>query len=117
MSKQFVGQVLNLRRTAGAALAVALIGFGFAAPAGSGSLEHGQKAFRRGDWAEAEKSFLAAVREQPKNAAALKWLGRVYTAQQKFDLAEGPFRLACEIDPREERLLLSGSRRLCTEPV
>ena len=26
----------------------------------------------------------------------------VYTAQQKFEAAEAPFRRACEIDPREE---------------
>src|ERR1039457_2406831 len=36
------------------------------------------------------------------SATALKWLGMVYTAQEKFDRAEAPFRRACEADPREE---------------
>ncbi|MGA3238283.1 MAG: tetratricopeptide repeat protein, partial [Bryobacteraceae bacterium] len=90
-------------KTAAALLApIALIALGLAAPAGSDAMQRGQAAFRRGDWAEAEKSFLAAVREKPGSAAALKWLGMVYTAQNKFDLAESPFRRACEIDPREE---------------
>jgi enediyne biosynthesis protein E4 len=73
-----------------------------AAAAGSDPLQRGQAAFRRGDWAEAEQSFLAAAREKPSSAAAFKWLGMVYAAQQKFDLAQTPFRRACEIDPREE---------------
>src|ERR1700683_356287 len=79
-----------------------MIGLGLAMPGASDALERGQAAFRRGDWAEAEKSFLAAVREKPASAAAFKWLGMVYTAQKKFDLAEAPFRRACDIDPREE---------------
>src|SRR5580692_11160707 len=79
-----------------------LIGLALAEPAFSDALQRGQSAFRRGDWAEAEKSFLAAVREKPGSAAALKWLGMVYTAQKEFDLAEAPFRRACEMDPREE---------------
>src|SRR3984957_6481164 len=89
-------------KTAAALLLLVLLGLGLAAPAFSDDLQRGQAAFRRGDWAEAEKSFLAAVREQPGSATALKWLGMVYTAQKKFDLAEAPFRRACEIDPREE---------------
>jgi tetratricopeptide (TPR) repeat protein len=89
-------------RTVGAVLLAALIGLSLATPAASGALERGQAAFRRGDWAEAERNFLAAVREKPKSATALKWLGMVYTAQEKFDRAEAPFRSACEIDPREE---------------
>ncbi|MGH7248145.1 MAG: tetratricopeptide repeat protein, partial [Pseudomonadota bacterium] len=92
-------------KTSGPVPLVALIGLivlGLAAPAGSDAFERGQEAFRRRDWAQAEKSFLAAVREKPRSAAALKWLGMVYTAQQKFDRAEAPFRSACEIDPREE---------------
>src|ERR1017187_549016 len=85
-------------RTVGAGLLAALIGLSLAPPAASGALERGQAAFRRGDWAEAERNFLAAVREKPKSATALKWLGMVYTAQEKFDRAEAPFRSACEID-------------------
>src|ERR1039457_2249612 len=89
-------------RTVGAVLLAALIGLSLATPAASGALERGQAAFRRGDWAEAERNFLAAVRERPNSATALKWLGMVYTAQEKFERAEAPFRSACEIDPREE---------------
>ena len=82
-----------------AAIAVAVL---MAVAAASDALERGRAAFRRGDWAEAEQSFLAAVREKPNSAVALKWLGMVYAAQEKFDRAEAPFRRACEIDPREE---------------
>lgn len=93
-------------KTAGMVLLAALIGMagimGLAAPAGTDALQRGQEAFRRQDWAEAEKILAAAIHENPKNAAALKWLGMVYAAQQKFEQAEAPFRSACEIDPREE---------------
>jgi tetratricopeptide (TPR) repeat protein len=95
-------RAMGVRKTAAAVLLVALIGFALASPAGSDALNRGQAEFRRGAWAQAEKSFLAAVREKPRSAAALKWLGMVYAAQEKFDLAELPFRRACEIDPREE---------------
>jgi tetratricopeptide (TPR) repeat protein len=70
--------------------------------ADAGHMRRGQEAFRRGDWAQAEKSFAAAVRESPRNAAAMKWLGMVYAAQEKFALAEPHFRRACELNPREE---------------
>ena len=72
------------------------------AAAGTDDLARGQAAFRRNDWAEAEKCFLAAVRAKPRSAAALKWLGMVYAAQEKFEQAEAPFQRACELDPREE---------------
>src|ERR1035437_5252272 len=89
-------------RTSRAFLVAALMGLSLAAPAGPQALQRGQAAFRRGNWVEAEKSFLAPIREQPKSATALKWLGMVYTAQEKFDLAEAPFRSACEMDPDED---------------
>src|SRR5579863_4865913 len=89
-------------KIAGALLVAALAGLNPASPAGASALERGQAAFRQENWAEAEKNFLLAVREQPRSATALKWLGMVYTAQQKFDLSEAPFRNACAIDPREE---------------
>ena len=94
-------RVIGIQPLALAAVA-ALLGLTTAAPTASDALERGQAAFRRGDWAEAEKCFLAAVREKPGNAAALKWLGMVYTAQEKFDLAQAPFRRACQIDPHED---------------
>jgi len=89
-------------QTAAAVLLAAPIGLSLAAPAASDALAQGRAAFRRGDWPAAEKSFLAAVREKPSSAAALKWLGMAYAAQERFDVAEPPFRRACEIDPREE---------------
>jgi enediyne biosynthesis protein E4 len=76
--------------------------FGLAMEAGPDQIQRGQEAFRRGDWPEAEKSFLAAAQEKPRNANAFKWLGMVYAAQEKFALAEPQFRRACEIDPRED---------------
>jgi len=79
-----------------------LICLALAAPAGSDALARGQAAFRRGDFGEAEKWLTTAVREKPASATALKWLGMAYTAEERFELAEEPFRRACEIDPREE---------------
>ena len=70
--------------------------------AGPDEMQRGQEAFRRGDWPQAEKSFLAATQERPRNASAFKWLGMVYAAQEKFALAEPQFRRACELDPRED---------------
>ncbi|HEY2013699.1 MAG TPA: FG-GAP-like repeat-containing protein, partial [Bryobacteraceae bacterium] len=93
---------LGAEKMVGAVLLAAVLALGIAASAAPDSFARGQEAFRRGAWAQAEESFLAAVREKPKSASALKWLGMVYAAQQKFDLAEAQFRRACEIDPREE---------------
>ncbi len=76
--------------------------FSLAIAADGGHMRRGQDAFRRGDWAQAEKSFAAAARESPRDAGAFKWLGMVYAAQEKFALAEPKFRRACELDPRED---------------
>ena len=45
--------------------------------------------------------FLQAVKAAPNSATAHKWLGMTYAAQEKFVLAEQPFRRACNIDPKE----------------
>jgi len=66
------------------------------------ALERGLEAFRRRDFPAAEREFMQAIREQPSNARAHKFLGMVYTAQERFQLAEEPFRKACSIDSREE---------------
>ncbi|HYK88201.1 MAG TPA: FG-GAP-like repeat-containing protein [Acidobacteriota bacterium] len=66
------------------------------------ALERGQEAFRRRDFTTAEKEFLQAIREEPSNARAHKFLGMVYTAEERFQRAEEPFRQACAIDPKEE---------------
>jgi Tfp pilus assembly protein PilF len=69
---------------------------------GETALERGIEAFARRDFITAEREFLQAVRDQSANARAHKFLGMVYTAQERFQLAEVPFRRACTIDPREE---------------
>jgi tetratricopeptide (TPR) repeat protein len=95
----------RLRRLAvwtAATVLLAALGYGFGPHSGQGALQRGEEAFRRQDWGQAENSFLAAVRQDPSSAIALRWLGMAYAAQQQFDLAEPPFRRACEIDPRDE---------------
>src|ERR1017187_2726331 len=89
-------------RTVGAVLLAALIGLSLATPAASGALERGQAAFRRGDWAEAERNFWAAARGKPKIATALKWLGVVYVSEEKPDRANVPSRTAIEAAARGE---------------
>jgi Tfp pilus assembly protein PilF len=69
---------------------------------GNTSLERGIEAFGRRDFVSAERELLQAIREQPSDARAHKFLGMVYSAQEKFQLAEEPFRKACFIDPKEE---------------
>ncbi len=64
--------------------------------------ERGLEAFRRRDFPAAEHEFLLAVRERPADARAHKFLGMVYTAQERFQAAEEPFRKACSLNPQEE---------------
>jgi len=64
-------------------------------------LQQGQSAFRCEGLAEAERLFAEAVRSWPMSAVAHKWLGMTYAAEEKFVLAEAPFRRACEIDRNE----------------
>ena len=65
-----------------------------AAQALSTVLQQGQNAFRVKDWPSAERLFSDAVRAQPTSAPAHKWLGMTYAAQERFALAEAPFRSA-----------------------
>lgn len=65
-------------------------------------LERGLEAFRKRDFPAAEREFQQAIREQPSNARALKFLGMVYTAQERYQRAEEPFTKACSINPKEE---------------
>lgn len=83
-------------------LLVIALAIAFPASGDSGSLRRGQEAFQKQDWPAAEREFTAAIREQPDNALAYKSLGMVYASQEKFQLAEEPFRQACELNPREE---------------
>ncbi|HWB99415.1 MAG TPA: FG-GAP-like repeat-containing protein, partial [Bryobacteraceae bacterium] len=73
-----------------------------AAPAGNSTLEKGLEAFRKRDFAAAERAFGQAVREQPNSALCWKLLGMVYSAQQQYRQAEEPFARACRLNPREE---------------
>src|SRR5689334_13208198 len=84
------------------ALTILAVLIGVTTEAGPDHMQRGQVAFRRGDWAQAEKSFIAATQERLAAASAFKWLGMVYAAQEKFALAEPQFRRACELDPRED---------------
>jgi len=69
---------------------------------GSTALERGIEAFRRRDMATAEQDLLQAIRQQPSDARAHKYLGMVYTAQERFQRAEDPLRKACSLNPNEE---------------
>jgi tetratricopeptide (TPR) repeat protein len=68
----------------------------------SEALRRAYDAFQRHDWSAAEQACRAAIREQPANADALKLLGMVYVAQQKFRLAEDPLKRACELKPNND---------------
>ncbi len=61
----------------------------------------GQQSFRNKDWVAAEREFVEAARKEPRNAAAQRWLGMTYAAQQKYLQAEAPFRRACELRDRD----------------
>lgn len=61
----------------------------------------GRNAFQHKDWARAERIFRDAIRAEPGRAWAYKWLGMTYAAQEKYEIAEQPFRRACEIDQKE----------------
>ncbi|MCC6591269.1 MAG: VCBS repeat-containing protein [Bryobacterales bacterium] len=63
--------------------------------------ERGQAAFQVKDWPAAERWFAEALRALPSDAAVHKWLGMTYAAQEKFVLAEAPFRRACELKPTD----------------
>ena len=74
---------------------------GLAAPANT-PFERGLEAFRKRDFAAAERAFSLAIRERPGSARAYKLLGMTYTAQEKYTQAEEPFQHACKLDRTEE---------------
>ena len=69
---------------------------------GGGPMEEGQRAFRQKDWANAERAFLQAAQAEPNRPLAHRWLGMTYAAQEKYALAEQPFRRACQLSSRDE---------------
>src|SRR5689334_22730094 len=70
--------------------------------AGPSAFERGAEALRRRDFGTAEAALQQAIREQPANATAHKLLGLTYSGQEKYALAEEPFRRACELNRKEE---------------
>jgi len=64
-------------------------------------IRQAENAFRAKDWPTAERLFQQAVHSAPEKASPYKWLGMTYAAQEKYVLAEPPFRRACELDPKE----------------
>ncbi|MDQ6700185.1 MAG: tetratricopeptide repeat protein, partial [Acidobacteriota bacterium] len=66
------------------------------------AFERGMAAFRKRDFPAAESELTKVVREHPSSARAWKLLGMVYSSQDKYELAEGPLRRACQIDAQEE---------------
>ena len=84
-------------------------------PADSGTaLERGKQALGRGDLVVAERAFEEAVRLEPENTHALKFLGQAYSAQEKFREAEPPLRKACTLNPAEENACYYLGRLLYT---
>jgi len=79
---------------------IAILGFLFL-QSPFNSLEQGKQAFRVKNWPAAEQFFTQAVQSAPRAAAPYKWLGMTYAAQEKYLLAEEPFRRACSLDPKE----------------
>src|SRR5437870_10649923 len=75
--------------------------FAFAGAADNTLLREGLEAFRRRDFAAAERAFSVLARQNP-NAHSWKLLGMTYIAQEKYNQAEEPCRRACRLDPREE---------------
>lgn len=65
-------------------------------------LDKGRRAFHVQDWPAAERWMVEALRREPANASAHKWLGMTYAAQPaKATLAEAPLRRACDLNPNE----------------
>ncbi|MCC6392494.1 MAG: tetratricopeptide repeat protein, partial [Bryobacterales bacterium] len=79
---------------------IAILGFLFF-QSSFNSLEQGKQAFRVKNWPAAEHLFTQAIQSAPRAAAPYKWLGMTYAAQEKYLLAEEPFRRACSLDPKE----------------
>lgn len=69
---------------------------------GQSALERGRQALLNHNFGAAELALQQAIREQPSSAHAHKLLGMTYSDQEKYQLAEEPFRRACALDPREE---------------
>jgi Flp pilus assembly protein TadD len=79
-----------------------------------GAIARGRQALERGDLAAAERAFVEAVRREPSNPRALKYLGQVYSAEEKYREAEPLLRKACALDAAEENACYYLGRLLFT---
>ncbi len=77
-------------------------------------LQPGQRAFRDKDWPSAQRLFAEAIRLEPANPAAHKWLGMTFAAQEKYLDAELPFRRSCELAPADPDTCYYWGRTLFT---
>ena len=63
--------------------------------------DRGLAHFRAGRLGQAVDAFAGAVKAQPQRAAAHRALGAAHAAMGNYNLAEAPFRRACELDPKD----------------
>jgi Tfp pilus assembly protein PilF len=82
-------------------LTLLLVWISVAWPFRNTALERGLEAFRKRDLPAALQAFQEAVRAEPSNARALRFLGMVYMGEEDYDDAEEPLARACSLDPHE----------------
>jgi len=82
-------------------LAIALLLSGVAL-AQTSDYDQGVALFQTGQLDAAIPLLTRAAQEHPRDARAWKALGVAYAAQKLYELAESPFRRACELDPKLE---------------
>lgn len=63
-----------------------------------GLIEDGQKYLNIGNLTKAEKLFIEAIKENPKEAKAYHFLGMIYLRQNQFDVAAESLELATKLD-------------------
>ena len=68
-------------------------------------LQKAAEDFQAGKVREAEQALRAALKQAPRDAAALGLLGVVLDAQDRFEEAEGAYKQALAINPRSPALL------------
>lgn len=83
------------------AVAAACLAFR-ASPSDNQAFQRGLEAFRNRDFQTAEQAFKQAVQAEPDSARGWKLLGMTYIAEERYELAEGASRRACDVNPREE---------------
>lgn len=92
----------NIRFVLGAAMLVILLGAcATAVPRDNAftQVEHADAAYRRGDWAAAEKGYRAVTQAVPSDAYAHFRLGNTLAHQGRFEAAIGAYREALTREP------------------